>query len=251
MDSFEFTALKGLALIAVGSIAGFINVLAGGGSLLTLPVMIFLGLPGSMANGTNRIAILCQNISGVAGFARGGIHAPGKGIVYALLALPGACLGAWVGTELSGAVFNRILAVLMILVLLAMARPAVFSGNSRSMPPVLGYGFIIISGFYGGFIQAGVGFILMAALHRGLGHDLLKTNMFKLYIIGVYTIAALCIFAYRGQVHWQAGLCLASGNALGAWIASHTAIRRGETFIRKMFIITVCGMAIALVLRQS
>ena len=104
------------------------------------------------------------------------------------------------------------------------------------------------TGFYGGFIQAGVGFILMAVLHGVLGLDLVRVNMHKVFIVGLYTLAALLIFAIKGQVLWSAGLVLAVGNALGGWIATRLALKKGEGLIRWILYVTLLVMAIKLVL---
>jgi uncharacterized membrane protein YfcA len=107
---------------------------------------------------------------------------------------------------------------------------------------------MVAAGFYGGFIQAGVGFILMAVLHGVLGLDLVRVNMHKVFIVGFYTLAALLIFAIRGQVLWSAGLMLAVGNALGGWLATRLALKRGEGLIRWILYVALVVMAIKLLL---
>jgi hypothetical protein len=107
---------------------------------------------------------------------------------------------------------------------------------------------MVAAGFYGGFIQAGVGFILMAILHGVLGLDLVRVNMHKVLVVGIYTLAALIIFAVRGQVLWSVGLVLAIGNALGGWIATRLALKKGEGLIRWILYVTLVVMAIKLVL---
>ncbi|MFT6051998.1 MAG: putative membrane protein YfcA, partial [Halioglobus sp.] len=87
-------------LVAVGAVAGFLNVLAGGGSLLTVPVMIFMGIPGPVANGTNRIAILAQNLSAITAFFNKGFSDFKLSLSLAACALPGAILGALLGVQL-------------------------------------------------------------------------------------------------------------------------------------------------------
>jgi hypothetical protein len=106
---------------------------------------------------------------------------------------------------------------------------------------------MVVAGFYGGFIQAGVGFILMAILHRVLGLDLVRVNMHKVFIVGVYTLVALAIFAYRGNVVWFAGLFLAVGNSVGAWVATHFAVKKGERIIRIVLYVALIAMVVKLV----
>ena len=249
---------QGVVLSLAGCIAGFLNVMAGGGSLITMPILVFMGEDGTVANGTNRVAILVQNLVATAGFAERGLSDFKLSLSLGLCALPGAILGAYVGTRIGGVWFNRILAGVLLLVVLLMLRKKKRSsapGNEKSdqrrggrvVPAHL---WMAAAGFYGGFIQAGVGFILMAVLHGVLGLDLVRVNMHKVLIVGIYTLAALVIFAIRGQVLWSAGLVLAIGNALGGWIATRLALKKGEGLIRWILYVTLVVMAIKLVLVQ-
>ena len=111
---------------------------------------------------------------------------------------------------------------------------------------IVGHVLMVGAGLYGGFIQAGVGFILMAILHRVMGIDLVRVNMHKVFIVGVYTIAAIIIFAARGSILWTTGLALAIGMALGGWIGSHVAVGRGERAIRIIFNVALVALAVRL-----
>ncbi len=243
-----------LILAVVGVAAGFLNVMAGGGSLLVMPVMVLMGIPGPAANGTTRVAILAQNISATAGFRRKGFSNVRLSLTLAACALPGAIVGAWFGTQLEGVWFNRVLAGVMIGVLVLMATGRKPSPTSGSPAPtsrrrmIIGHVLMVGAGLYGGFIQAGVGFILMAILHRVMRIDLVRVNMHKVFIVGVYTIAAIAIFAARGSVLWTTGLALAAGMALGGWIGSHVAVGRGERFIRIIFNLALVALAAKLLL---
>jgi uncharacterized membrane protein YfcA len=238
----------------VGIIAGFVNVLAGGGSLLTMPVMkLLLGLDGPVVNGTNRIAIGAGAISSVAGFFRRGFSDFRLSITLSLCALPGAIAGALLGCKLRGVWFDRVLAVVMIAVLVLMsfkkpsAAPAHSSGSTSSPKrTLLAHILMLAAGFYGGFIQAGVGFILMTILHRVMGLDLVRVNMHKVFIVAVYTMVAIIVYAAKGHVLWIPGICLALGNSTGAWIGTHFAIKKGQRFIRLVFNIAVVGLVVKL-----
>lgn len=237
----ELTLWQDLLLAVIGVVAGFLNVMAGGGSLLTVPVMVFMGMPGPVANGTNRIAIVAQNITAVITFFRRGFSDFRLSLTLAACAVPGAVLGAWVGTRLEGIWFNRVLALIMIGVMIVMSvkpkptkpesdrQPAGLSERQRT---VWAHVLMIGAGFYGGFIQIGVGFILMPILHRVLGLDLVRVNMHKVFIVLCYTIAALAVFASQLQLMWIAGASLAVGNSIGGWLGAHTAVRRGEQWVR-------------------
>ncbi|MDF1826640.1 MAG: sulfite exporter TauE/SafE family protein [Verrucomicrobiales bacterium] len=251
-----------LLLAVLGVVAGTLNVLAGGGSLLTLPAMVFLGLDGAVANGTNRVAIFAQNVTAVGGFRSLGFSDLKLSLSLALAALPGGICGALLGTMVRGELFNRVLGAVLIGVLLLLtvqhfrkAKPG-SPGKGETEEPekagpsrrqlVLGHLALVAVGFYGGFIQAGVGFLLMAALHRVLGLDLVRVNMHKVFIVGFFTLAALIIFAARAQVLWIPGLALAAGNSIGGWIGSQLSVLKGENWIRTALYIALFLMAIKL-----
>jgi len=242
-----------------GILAGFINTLAGGGSLLTLPILIFLGLPTAVANGTNRIAIIAQCASAVAGFKRKGVSNFKLSILFAIPGILGAIIGAWIAVDISDLLFKRVLAVVMLLVLgLILWNPAkrlqANSQNSGNDPAGLGRGRLTATmvafffiGIYGGFLQVGVGFIIIAALTSIAGFNLVVTNSHKVFVAGIYTIFALIVFAFNGKVSWGIGLCLAAGMGLGGWIGSHWAVAKGERWIRIVLTICVVGMVIKLI----
>jgi len=226
-------------LVGVGIAAGFLNVMAGGGSLLTIPVMLFMGVPAPVANGTNRIAILAQNAAAVITFLRRGFSDFRLSLTLALCALPGAVIGAMVGANLDGIWFNRILAMVMLAVMVVMVRggqrPAYRpEPGAAARHPVLGHILMAGVGFWGGFIQIGVGFMIMPVLNRVMGLDLVRTNMHKVMIVFIYTLVALLVFVQQAGVLWLLGAVLAVGNSVGGWLGAHLAVRRGETLIRRV-----------------
>lgn len=244
---------KAFLLIGVGLVTGIVNVMAGGGSLLTMPVLVFLGMDGPVANGTNRVAILAQNIAATYTFFRKGFSDFKLSVTLTLCALPGAVIGAYLGTKLGGVWFNRVLAAIMVVVMILMAKRDKKSQDNNGgeaqiskQRKAAAHGLMVLAGFYGGFIQAGVGFIMMAILHRVLKLDLVRVNMHKVFIVGVYTIVALIVFASKGQVVWLAGLLLAAGNATGGWLGTKLAIGKGEKFIRIILYIVLIIMAVKL-----
>ncbi|MGK0190332.1 MAG: putative membrane protein YfcA [Verrucomicrobiales bacterium] len=253
-----------LVLSTLGILAGVLNVIAGGGSLITLPVMIFMGIPETVANGSNRVAIFAQNVSAVSGFRKKGFSDFRLSITLALASLPGAILGAQAGVLIRGAVFNRILAGVMIGVIILMvlkdrkkkgstaeAKPV--AADSSGSPPISrsrmiwGHVAMVGIGFYAGFIQAGVGFLLMAALSNLMKLDLIRVNMHKVFVVGLSTFAALIVFIIHGKIWWITGLSLAVGNSLGGWIGSQLSVTKGEGFIRHVLYIALLAMAVKLV----
>jgi len=226
-------------LTLAGVAAGWLNVMAGGGSLLTVPIMVFMGIPGPVANGTNRIAILLQNITAVTTFRKKGFSDFKLSLSLAAAASFGALFGAQVGVQLEGEWFNRVLALIMLGILILMWTGGLRQkdqdgGGEKPQRLVLGHILMIGAGFWGGFIQIGVGFILMPILHRVLGLNLVLTNMHKVFIALVYTIVALAVFASQLQLLWWIGLWLALGNAIGGWLGAHTTVTHGDIWIRRV-----------------
>jgi uncharacterized membrane protein YfcA len=238
-------------LTAVGVVAGFLNVMAGGGSLLTVPVLVFMGLPGPVANGTNRIAILAQNLTAITAFFRRGFSDFRLSLTLAACAIPGALVGALAGTRLDGDWFNRILALVMIGVMLVMHfDKGATTGQENYQPTrrqlLRGHLMMVGAGFWGGFIQIGVGFILMPILNRAMGLDLVRTNMHKVFIVAIYTVVALSVFASQVEVMWMVGLALALGNAIGGYLGAHFAVSRGDKLIRLVLNLVLIAFIIKL-----
>jgi uncharacterized membrane protein YfcA len=240
-----------LLIFGSGLFAGFINVVAGGGSLLTLPILIFMGLPPAMANGTNRIGILLQNVFAVQGFKSKGVSVYPYSIWLSISALIGALIGARIAIDISGDLFNKILAIVMLMVIgLTIFNPIKKNGNSeellsskRQWVGIVSFFFI---GIYGGFIQAGVGFIIMATLTLVNRLSLVKTNSVKVFVALIYTIFAIGVFAWEGQINWVLGMTLACGTSIGGWFASRWSVEKGDAWIRYFLIATVSVMAIKL-----
>ncbi len=245
----EFLAL----LILVGCASGFMNVMAGGGSLLSLPVLLLAGLPAPVANGTLRVPIIVQSLAAIATFRRHGFGEVKKALWLSLFACIGAAGGALIGVRVAGPWFNRIVVLTLVLALLAMLRRK----PGKALQPVnvsparrrLGYAALLLSGAWAGFIQVGVGFLLMPVLHRSFGMDLVRVNMYKVVIVLPCTILALAIFAWQTHILWLAGLALAVGNGAGGWLGARMTLSRGEGLIRAVFVAAVAAMAISLLSR--
>ncbi len=239
-----------IILILSGLLAGFLNTVAGGGSLISLPIMIFMGLPPGVANGTNRIALFVQNIFATAGFTSKGISAWPYSAYLGGSALLGAILGAQISVEISGQLFNRILAIVMIGVMgVTLFNPIKSSSNHERLDTkhqILGVISFFFVGIYGGFIQAGVGFIIIAVLSLVNRMDLIKINSAKVFIVLIYTTSAIVIFAINGKINWYWGLTLAIGNSMGGWIGSRWQVEKGEKWVKRILLIMVVAMSIKL-----
>jgi len=238
-------------LLATAGIAvGFLNVMAGGGSLISLPILIFLGLEPAMANGTNRVAILVQNITAVSSFRSQGYSEARRSLGLALCTVPGAVAGAYAAVVVDPILFERILGIVLVaaVILILRKRPSTADQDGSVSRPVLAHLAMVGVGFWGGFLQAGVGFLIMPILYQLLRLDLVRVNMHKVFIVGIYTIPTLLVFALEGKVWWLGGLALAVGNAVGAWLATRVTITHGERAIRVVFVAAVFAMGVKLIL---
>ena len=233
-----------LALIGTGLAAGFININAGGGSMLALPLLMFIGLPANVANGTLRIAILLQNIVAVKTFQNKKVLDVKTDYKLVIPAILGAIAGAFFAVEIDEVLLKKIIAGLMIgMFLLVVLKPEVWVkeqvGTVNKKPTILQYIIFFFIGVYGGFIQMGVGFLLLAGLVLGSGYDLVKANAVKVFIVLIYTVFTLGIFVYHGQVNIVAGLILAIGNMAGAWLGAHFSIRGGAKYVRYVLLLAL------------
>ena len=240
-----------LWLILVGFIAGFINTVAGGGSLLTLPVLIFLGLPPAVANATNRIGILLQTFAGAVGYSSKGVKTFPFSIYCGIAALFGSLIGAQIAIDIKGDTFNKILAIVMIVVVLLIVLKRHLSFNH--IAERLQGKYLIVSciafffmGIYGGFINAGIGFVLLLFLQYYNGMSLVKANATKVVIVSIYTAAAIVLFIIHDKINWTYGVLLAIGNMAGGWISSRLAVKKGDNYIKIFLIVMVSLMAIKL-----
>jgi uncharacterized membrane protein YfcA len=241
-------AVEYILLILVAGIgAGFINSMAGGGSLLTMPVLIFLGLPSATANGTNRIALIFQNLAGIATFHRKGFFDWKLGLLLSIPAVIGSIIGANLAITVPDGLFNKILAVVMFIVVgfvvwqpeKRLSKKTKDITGARKIAAFIVFFFV---GLYGGFIQIGIGFVIIASLTLIFGMSLLQVNAIKLFVGLIYLFASFIVFLVNGEVDGGIGLTLAIGNSIGAWAGSQFAISKGEKWIRVVLIVAVALM---------
>src|SRR5262245_3716063 len=218
MEWYEYILITG-----VGFLAAFMNTVGGGGSLFSVPILTFLGLPITSANATSRVAILFQNIFAVGGFRSKGVELPWPYSLYlGLSSLGGGLIGAIFASRVADEVFNKIFVGVMILsVFLILFGPFKSKGAERLdfRSQVIGVIFFFFIGIYGGFVQAGIGFMVIAVLSLVNNLSLVKSNYVKVFAAIVYTGVSVAVFAYEGKIKWTVGLILAIGHALGGWYA--------------------------------
>ncbi len=240
-----------LLLFGVGSVAGVLNVVAGGGSFLTLPVLIFLGLPPTLANGTNRVGVVLQNVGAVWSFRRHGMIDWSYLLWAALPAMVGAVLGSWVALRVGDELFQNILVFLMVAVTLwtlwdPLKKTQLKASGSSQMPvvAVLVAGFFL-SGVYGGFVQAGVGFLILATTSLA-GLDLVRGNAVKVLSVLCFGVVSLGMFAWQDKVDWWIGLALGTGMALGGLVGVKLTVLKGHAWIKKVVTVTIIVFALRL-----
>ena len=249
----DIALAQALLLVVTGIAAGIINTLAGGGSNLTLPALMMMGLPADIANGTNRVAVALQCVVAQLGFKRHN-KVPTEQVVPVLIptllgGLVGACAASFAP---SGILKPLLLGSMLLMTLIILLRPSVISPPVGTQASTVSerpssWWWLGIAGVYGGFVQAGVGFILITALVGCLRYDLVRANALKVICTLAFTLVALSVFIYRGQVLWIPGLILASGTMLGAHCAVKFAIHAKPATLKWfLFLMTLCACVAAI-----
>ena len=231
----DLTPLNILLLFGVGAVAAVINIVAGGGSYLSLPLLMFTGLPPGIANATNRVGILAGNLLGSAKFAKAGQLRKSDLLYFCLPAAVGGVIGSWVATQVDDKSLRVVLAVLMLFgSWTVIRRPSKTEVSEEPEPkPALSFPLFVGVGTYAGFIQAGTGFFSLAATGL-LGHDLKRGNAIKTLMNTCLTVPALVMFARSGMVQWQEGIVLAVGMSVGSYFGVMLSQESKPESLKKM-----------------
>lgn len=245
--------LVGLAVLALaGMAAGVVNTVAGGGSFLTLPLLMGLGLPAGTANGTIRIGVVFQNLTSAITFHRKGVREYGA---LARLAVPmcaGALGGSWLATQVPDDALRRVIgAILVVWAVLLIAKPGGWKEPPETPRPTGLWSLLgaLGIGLYGGFLQAGVGFPILALLVTGLGYAPVRANALKVLLVLAYTTLAVPVFAMAGQIAWREGITLAVAASIGGWLGTRWQLKSGAGLVRWFVIVTVTISGVAMLLR--
>lgn len=238
-------------LILLGVCSGFINMFAGGGSMLVVPFLIFLGLPANVANATNRVAIFLQNIVSTATFKQKKILDIKTDYKLLVPTLLGSIAGAFTAVDIQEEILQKIIGgLLIILFFMILLDPNTWikanADKAKAKNPLVRFLIFFGIGFYGGFIQIGVGFFMLAGLVLGCGFDLLKANAMKVFLILFYTVIALVIFIWYDLIDWRTGLILSCGNMLGAWVGTQLSVKWGAKYIRYILLLALVIVALKL-----
>jgi len=240
-----------IGLLVIGVLAGFLNVLAGGGSVLVFAGLIFMGVSPVVANATIRVGLVGQGLLAVCAFRKNDVSCLREGLVIGLAAIPGAVAGAFLAVGISEQSIKSCLAFVMCFVVVSILLPKGQNAEedekaSLNISPWT-YPLIFLAGCYGGFIQAGVGFLIMSILAYFTNANMLKTNVIKVTTVLVYNIPVIAVFSYFGIINWLYGFLLFIGYGLGGWLGASWSIGRDDKVIRIIVAVVISVMAIKLV----
>lgn len=233
-----------IILIVSGLLVGLINTLAGGGSIISLSILMFLGLDANIANGTNRVAIFIQNIAAVGSFKQQKVLDHKKGFWLAIPATIGSVIGAWIAVDMNEEIIEKAIAVVMLIMMIVILyKPQRWLKGKKELQDkkVTVWQMILFFaiGIYGGFLHMGVGYALLAGIVLGAGYDLVKANAIKVFIVLIWSPVILLVFMINGQVNYLYGIILSVGNVAGALIASRLAVKQGAAFVRWVIIAVI------------
>lgn len=235
-------------LFLTGLAAGFVDSIAGGGGLVTLPVLLNLGLPGPLALGTNKLQACFGSGSAMWHYSRAGLvdyQSCKSGILWTFT---GAMLGTWIILHLSASrpeLLRQAIPVLLIaiaLYLLFQPRLGERDVHSRMRTEPFHFVFGLVLGFYDGFFGPGTGTFWAMAYMLGMGFNLTRATAHTKVMNLTSNLASLAVFAYGGQVHLGAGLCMGAGQLFGARLGSKVVIKKGTRLIRPVFIVVVLAI---------
>ncbi|MEO6651125.1 MAG: sulfite exporter TauE/SafE family protein [Ilumatobacteraceae bacterium] len=226
-----------MLLILGGTAAGLINAVAGGGSTLTVPLLVLAGVPGNSANGSNRVGILTSNAAAARAFRKLGVRGLSKSAPVLGPIIAGSLIGAFLITRLTDDSFERVFGLLMLPVIFLSIRKPKVTLDAKPWPAAVTVVVFFAVGLYGGAVQAGVGLVMLAALTRA-GYDLITANNIKVVANLALTAVVLPIFIIQGKIEWVPALILAAGLTAGGWIGAHAAVKGGERFIRVGMIVS-------------
>jgi len=237
-------------LIAGGVLCGIINALAGGGSFVTLPLLLWFGLPPQVANATNRVSIMLQCAAGVTTYQRHGLVPWNRLPAVAIPTVLGSFLGAYLAAHVDETLFRKAAAILFAImattVFIDPKRWARENAIGRIRPAL--YPVFFLMGVYGGFLQAGLGVLLISTFVLAGGFDVVHGNALKFALAFCFTAAALITFAQAGQVQWGTGLALAVGSMTGGVLGARLVIAKGSRWVRVFVVIAAVAAIVKLLL---
>ncbi len=229
-------------MIGGGAAAGFINANAGGGSILTVPLLVLAGVPGNAANGSNRVGILTSNAAAATAFRKLGVRGLSRAWPILLPIVVGSLIGSYGITQFTDDTFERVFGIAMLPVIFLSVRKPTIRVDADPWPLPVTVAVFAVVGLYGGAVQAGVGLVMLALLTRA-GYSLLEANNIKVVSNLALTAVALPVFIVQGKVHWVPAIVLAFGLTAGGWVGAHAAVKGGERLIRAVMVVAALMLA--------
>ncbi len=222
-----------IVAIGGGFVAGAINTLAGNGSAITLTILTeILQLPGNLANGTNRVGVFLQSAAGTLAFYKNGRLSLQRSWLYIVVTIIGAIAGVllaiWVSNEQFKTVFKYLMVVMLFVILVKPKRWLRETDLNRIPNLWIAIPLFLGIGFYGGFIQMGMGIFFLAIMVLCAHYSLTDGNAVKLFVVAAYTILVLAIFHWKELVDWKIGGIIAIGQASGGWLTAHYASKNEQ-----------------------
>ncbi|PNZ71950.1 sulfite exporter TauE/SafE family protein [Mammaliicoccus stepanovicii] len=252
----EFLTL--FIVFLVGIFAGTINIVSAGGSLIVLPILIFFGLPTTVANASNRVAILVQNLLGLYVFYIKGMRNVKLSIILSIPAIIGSFIGVHYAINLPDAVFNRMLGVIMLLVLIVMIIPTRWKDGHNKSEKITTFRKILLVivflalGIYGGIVQAAVGFLFILALNILLPKlNYAEVQCMKTLVITIYLSLSTFIFIFQGYVNWPFAISLALGSGIGGFIGGRLTVSLPEKQLKIIMFVIIFFLAIKLLIDNN
>lgn len=234
--------VDGIILALGGCFAGVVNAMAGGGSLLTVPLLSLAGVEGLVANGTNRIGVLIQSGTASVGYTRRGIDRRAETVRLLLPFVIGGAIGSVGVSQIDDELFERVFGLLMIpMLVLTLWKPRA-EAAAKPWPSWLSFVVFTGVGFYAGAIQAGVGIVLLLVLSRA-GHDLVTANAIKVDVVVAVSVLAVIVFISQDQIRWLPALVLSAGTAIGGYLGAALAVEGGERLIKPVLVVSVLALS--------
>ena len=235
-----------IVLLISGTAVGIINTLAGGGSIITMTMFMAFGLPINIANGTNRIAVLMQNLAATVTFIRKKSFNINHGLLLSIPVILGNIAGSFVASYINEWIFKICFGVILLVIMIYLVldtRIKLKAGNNVDIKP-LHYLWFFLIGFYGGYIYIGIGYLILAVALWVMRIDLVTANAIKGFVILLATPFSLAVFMIMGNVDYKFGLIHGLGNMIGSFLASHYMADWGKNFI-KIFMAVIVAICFA------